>query len=684
MTAFVSSRITVVDCSQPLMDWLEAHLVLVNPVWQSLMKRGRQDVIARTHVPEKIRLYSRRGSSVVIPFGCLYGVWPFIRGCVSGFSLNLSLPDISIARSECPWHLYGYEEESVKAMLAAKGGVLVAPCGSGKTVCGIEIVRRIGKPFLWLCHTSDLLEQARRDFLRMYPGMDIGSITEGRVSIGRDGAVSTVQTISAMDPALYSHEFATVIVDECAHCVGSPSACRMLQRTVESIPARYKFGLTATPARSDTLIDSMYAILGLAPDGSFAPVHRVPREDLHIMTAEHIMVPVPFTSVSTDPSDPDSPMNADGTVDYGRLVSYLSACPERNALIAAKAAECAKEGRKQVILCSRLSQCDNLCSRLSLAGLRAELVTGRTPKAKREAVIASPASWDVLVSDYPLLKGDDLGDGLFGGDHADRLARHQRAVLDIAVDHRAAQRAGPEMLDLELRLAHVDLARIEQLGDFDLLGGEFLGALVLQRAHRDHRQARIDLHAGDRIAGRGAEEGLLEIAGCAMLSVRRQSACRAGRRSAHFEIAGDRLAPADAAGDEHRHIGASSGRISCASTLVATGPIWPPASMPSMTSASAPERSSFLPSASVGAKQITLAPAALIASTLPLGGMPPASTTWPTRAAQTAIRSNSCGCMVIRLTPNGLRSAPWSRRSPRRAARASSRRRRSRRSRRHC
>src|SRR5438270_806974 len=39
----------------------------------------------------------------------------------------------------------------------------------------------------------------------------------------------------------------------------------------------------------------------------------------------------------------------------------------------------------------------------------------------------------------------------------------------------------------------------------------------------------------------------------------------------------------------------TAGRISCASTDVATGPIWPPASMPSMISASAPILTSFLP-----------------------------------------------------------------------------------------
>ena len=99
---------------------------------------------------------------------------------------------------------------------------------------------------------------------------------------------------------------------------------------------------------------------------------------------------------------------------------------------------------------------------------------------------------------------------------------------------------------------------------------------------------------------------------------------------------------------------ATSGSISCASTEVLTGPICPPASMPSITRASTPERISFLASVSAGAKQISLAPDPLILSIEPVGGSPPASTTWPTRwLAQTLISSKSIGCIVIRLTPNG-------------------------------
>ena len=72
---------------------------------------------------------------------------------------------------------------------------------------------------------------------------------------------------------------------------------------------------------------------------------------------------------------------------------------------------------------------------------------------------------------------EDLGGRLLAGHHADALAGHQRAALDIAVDHRAAQRAGPEMLDLELRRLLVELAAAEAVDDLALGREEALGRL---------------------------------------------------------------------------------------------------------------------------------------------------------------------------------------------------------------
>lgn len=67
------------------------------------------------------------------------------------------------------------------------------------------------------------------------------------------------------------------------------------------------------------------------------------------------------------------------------------------------------------------------------------------------------------------------------------------------------------MFDFQLRRRHVDGAPAEQIGNLALLGGKGFGACILQRTHRDDRQARIDLDAGDRVARGGADERLFEI-----------------------------------------------------------------------------------------------------------------------------------------------------------------------------
>ena len=197
---------------------------------------------------------------------------------------------------------------------------------------------------------------------------------------------------------------------------------------------------------------------------------------------------------------------------------------------------------------------------------------------------------------------------LLAGHHADALARHQRAVLDIAVDHRAAQRAGPEMLDLQLRGLLVDLAAVELVDDAALGLEEALGRRIGDGAHGNDGKARIELDRGHRIARRGADEGLLEAGMGDRFGGADEARAELHAGRAHLQIA--QRSPRRGRCRRRRRPArrGSRGRISCASTEVVTGPIWPPASMPSMMIASAPERTSFLARTRAGAKHISLAP----------------------------------------------------------------------------
>lgn len=293
MLTTVSSSIVVEIPTDEVMSWCRSNLILDNPLYRQLAKRQQFDMIRRKHIPEKMSFMVRKGNTIEIPFGCLYAVWPLIRkGPVRTHFAPERENTIKGLPTPPGLELRDYQEEAVSALLKAKGGVLKAGCGAGKTITGIELVHRIGQRFLWLVHTHDLLDQAKRDFLELYPNMDIGLITEGKFEIGKDGAIATVQTLSKMDPKLYAEEFNIVIVDEVHHAADRIDQVLMYKKVLGNMCPRYRYGLTATPYRQDGLTNTIYFNIGCNPDGSFAPAFSVARSRIKTLDAQVISLPV--------------------------------------------------------------------------------------------------------------------------------------------------------------------------------------------------------------------------------------------------------------------------------------------------------------------------------------------------------------------------------------------------------
>ena len=82
-------------------------------------------------------------------------------------------------------NLYPYQEEAVKRALSVKNGVVVMPCGAGKTQTALEIIARVGGKALWLTHTYDLLHQSmnRAKSVLNAPLASYGMISNGRVNL---------------------------------------------------------------------------------------------------------------------------------------------------------------------------------------------------------------------------------------------------------------------------------------------------------------------------------------------------------------------------------------------------------------------------------------------------------------------------------------------------------------------
>ena len=192
------------------MTWCRNNLYVDNPDYWKKQRMGKYT--GRT--PKEIKLYEVNDNIVCLPFGCLYSVYYHFKD-----EMDFTMDIAPFYRQDYKSHinLYPYQEEAVKKALNAKNGVVVMPCGAGKTQTALEIIARVGGKALWLTHTYDLLHQSmnRAKSVLDAPLSSYGMISNGRVNIGSGITFATVQTMAKIDLTAYKSAWDIVVVDEC-------------------------------------------------------------------------------------------------------------------------------------------------------------------------------------------------------------------------------------------------------------------------------------------------------------------------------------------------------------------------------------------------------------------------------------------------------------------------------------
>ncbi|KAF7327441.1 putative DNA repair helicase ercc3 [Mycena kentingensis (nom. inval.)] len=168
-----------------------------------------------------------------------------------------------------------YQETSLSKMFGngrARSGIIVLPCGAGKTLVGITAACTIKKSCLVLCTSSVSVMQWRQQFMQW------SNVTEKQIAVftadqkqrfaGESGIVVSTYSMVAnthnrsheskqMMEFLTSREWGFILLDE-VHVV--PAA--MFRRVVTTIKAHSKLGLTATLVREDDKIADLNYMIG--------------------------------------------------------------------------------------------------------------------------------------------------------------------------------------------------------------------------------------------------------------------------------------------------------------------------------------------------------------------------------------------------------------------------------------
>jgi superfamily II DNA or RNA helicase len=283
------------------------HLILDNPDYIKKERMGKWTGGMDQH----IYLYESLPHALAVPFGCFRDVWHIVPD-KNAYNPRICPPEHLEYKSGI--NLYPYQERAVQGTLKGKFGVLVMPCGSGKTQCGLEIIARLGGRALWLTHTHDLLTQSKERAKACYdlPPEAYGTITAGKVAIGTHITFATVQTLCKLDLTAYRDTFNVIVVDEAQHCCGSPTRVTQFYKVISSLAAYYKIGLTATPKRADGLQASMFALLG-------PKIHEVTRQEVM-----HNTCPIKVRTIETGYiPEYDAILMGDGTIDYNKLIDNM-------------------------------------------------------------------------------------------------------------------------------------------------------------------------------------------------------------------------------------------------------------------------------------------------------------------------------------------------------------------------
>lgn len=320
MNFYLRNKLIITDYTKEMLEYCNQHLSFDNPDYIKKEAMGKWT----GNTPRKMVLFEQRPDTLILPFGVAMQVYKAFKDKIS--FIKPIFATIREREYKSSIKTYEYQERGIQAILRHKNGILVAPCGSGKTQMGLEAIARIGGKALWITHTKDLLNQSlerARGLFDIKPN-EFGTITDGKINIGNTITFSTVQTLANIDlkEKELIDEWDIIVVDECHKAVGSPTQMMMFYKVLSQLAARYKIGLTATPYRADGLQKCMFAILGDI-------VYEVPKSAVKDTTCK---VKVEFVDTEFAP-DIDVITAGDGTLVYASLVDNIIKDQKRNEKI---------------------------------------------------------------------------------------------------------------------------------------------------------------------------------------------------------------------------------------------------------------------------------------------------------------------------------------------------------------
>lgn len=321
------------------------------------------------NIPRIISLYKEDDEKLYLPRGCFEKVIELLKLLDVNFIINDNRNNGEKLEIDFKGTLKEEQKIAVNELLKYDNGIFVAPTGFGKTVVATYLINELKVNTLILVNNKNLSDQwieRLNSFLEIKYKTDkkycIGSINSTSKKITNKIDVALIQTLASNEEIRKKLDnYGLIIFDEVHHL-----AAVSYEKVLRNLNAKYIYGFTATPKRSDGYEKINYMVIG--------PIrYQYDKKDQN--TFKKILYPH-FTKTKL--------LKEEKCLNISEIQNKLSNDVERNKLILFDIINAIKEKKKILILTNLVEHAKMLFENIKEYSNNTYLIFGSTTKKEKE------------------------------------------------------------------------------------------------------------------------------------------------------------------------------------------------------------------------------------------------------------------------------------------------------------
>jgi len=287
---------------------------------------------------------------------------------------------IALSTETEPWELRDYQEMAADSFWSGGSGVVVLPCGAGKTMVGAAAMAKSQTTTLILVTNTVAGRQWRDELIRRttLTADEIGEYSGERKEI-RPVTIATYQVVTRRTKGEFralelfdSRDWGLIIYDE-VHLLPAP-----VFRMTSDLQSRRRLGLTATLVREDGREDDVFSLIG-------PKRYDAPWKDIE---AQGFIAPADCTEVRVQLGDSERMVYA--TAEQNEKYRLAACSPVKTPVVKRILEKHA--GEPALVIGAYIDQLEELGEELD-----APVIDGKTPNRRREELFDAFRAGEVGV-----------------------------------------------------------------------------------------------------------------------------------------------------------------------------------------------------------------------------------------------------------------------------------------------